>query len=1627
MFDGHLVDRIGWTLIHSVWQIVLLAYLVALCNRFLFRRSAPGRYVVGCIALLLMIAAPLATFCLVSPPGASSPSDDLMLKRTGLAEAAAVSSAVTGSPAATRSTDPRSFEAATTAPDDAVLHYAQDERPEGTVTHDLEAGDGETHASLSGVFDVWRDRATTWLQPAVSSLVAIWFVGVLVLSVRPLFGLYTVHRLRHLSRDDVPEKVHALVRRLCARMGIDKTIELAESALVDVPAVVGSLRPLLLLPVSAVTGLTPQQLEAVIAHELAHVRRHDYLVNFLQTIVETLLFYHPAVWWVSAQVKRERENCCDDIAVAVCSDRAVYAKTLVALDELRGRVPQAAIGANGGSLLQRIRRLTGRPGQQHPATTWLASAMLLIAVLVTAASLVTVPDDAVAEDATKTNVRLKLRDHHGRRLTQRVDFQTAWRGYRKGMRSETYTSDDRGNLNIDLPPGKHVLITNAHMPNATVIELDVPEKGLRRKQQLGPMPPSLPGRSGYPDLDVKCELGEQTRRGEELILVTISNNKEEAYELHANDLAFTNDDTRVLPPKSQQRAGFVIPPKSEGDKTIKLRWNDYVHAGIWSSRYEAIAEPAMPQEAKPGRTWFALRVANTRSLPIEVAMPEVILDPDSIDPRTLATHTGGLRGRFAFDGKRPERKRIRPYPPRSLDGRVFDIPKNHFLNKHEVFDESLVVDEDGGVANVVVWVRSPDIPAPLVDKHPVSLRMAEGRYQPHVMVVETGQHLVVTNEHDFATNWHIEPFGNELLNMVVGKDTSVNPPRFKQPESIPTRMRSDLHPWLSGWLIVRDNPFFAVSSEDGTFEIKGLPPGEWEFQFWHEKAGFLRREDWPKGRVKLKIDDGTYDLGTVKLTAKDLKLDNDQAVATAAPARTDTGPPGFTGALTGRFVFDGVRPRQKVFEARKDAAFMGRHVLLDESLIVGEDGGIENVIVWARTPDMPVPPQELAATVTLRTDGGRFNPHVATFQSRQKLVIENKDPVAYNFNVQTIRQPGVNLLLPPQNGRAEMRFKETALPVPVSCNIHPWMAGWLFVRDNPYFAVTGKDGNFTLKSLPPGEWEFTFWHEKTGYVKHKSGWNRGRHTVKIGPGASQLGTIELTYEDFDLNRPTGDQAVGEFSGDHPVWIAAQGGDKELILQILKRQADLINWRNHTGFAPLHWAAMQESADAAELLLTVGADVSVRHAKFGGTPLQYAAGKGHLDICRLLISYDAPVDSVDVFGRTSLIWAAMYGHVDVVKLLIESGADINAKTSKSAPSVPTGVGSSAIDIAKNEGHDEVVQLLLDHGARPTPPPKASRRPQIAPQQANLLTTWFRDAPCPQVGFPSVRETDRLHVLLAADSDVHDDLNATEDQRAVLSRLREWTFEDLRDINGNDDQRQRVWAKASNRVRQILEVKQWSRLKQLGIQQRRTEAFRYPELVPILKITEQQREKIEAAWQAHLKRVAAYRKLESSDRAARGQESHRRCWDDIYHILTDQQRARFVRLRGPPIGKGTIPKERAATKPVPKIRGIVTQVGEGQQFVLLSIGKDDGLEAGMQLVVSRENTYVGRLAIRKVESDQSVAEILKEYKREDVLPGDRVTPWLETKASGGIRPFFGPNGQGLSVGPGSIPAVEKQIHD
>ncbi len=294
-----LMRLLGLSLLHFLWQGLALAAFASVVMALF--RSASVRYLVAVGALALMFAAPAITFLVLRHQQSAPPATQTAI-------------------VASLSPVPQlSVRSQTAAPP----------QPSGAVPSD----------SL-----IW--------------LVQVWFAGVLLFSLRPAGGFLILERLRRKEAVPVAENLRATCLALQQRLGIRRVIRYCECLHLQAPAVVGWFRPVILLPVTALTGLTELQLRAVIAHELAHVKRLDCFVNLFQIAAETLLFYHPAVWWLSNRIRAERENCCDDAAIAACGNAVEYARALTLLAERRA-APALAMAANRSPLAARVARLLG--------------------------------------------------------------------------------------------------------------------------------------------------------------------------------------------------------------------------------------------------------------------------------------------------------------------------------------------------------------------------------------------------------------------------------------------------------------------------------------------------------------------------------------------------------------------------------------------------------------------------------------------------------------------------------------------------------------------------------------------------------------------------------------------------------------------------------------------------------------------------------------------------------------------------------------------------------------------------------------------------------------------------------------------------------------------------------------------------------------------------------------------------------------------------------------------------------------------------------------------------------------------------------------------------------------------
>jgi len=312
------MEALGWTLVHFCWQAAVIALVYRAADLLLVNARSNVCYVVSLAALLSMFAASVITLgyeeVRLGQDRASSHSSDISL--AGMQ---------------------RSAESL------AVVRLGSLSAP-------------GSNADLQARMSLYLSRAMPWLD-------VLWLVGVLALSVRTAGGWWLMQRLRYTGMARVPESVRESLTRLSLRIGIRRQVGLLVCERISSPLAMGIMRSLIVLPVAALTSLSAEQLEVVLAHELAHIRRADYLWNMLQTMIETLFFFHPAVWWVSGNLRHQRELCCDDVALACCSDPLVYATALLRLEEQRGsrlHLAMALDGHESGSGLRtRIARILG--------------------------------------------------------------------------------------------------------------------------------------------------------------------------------------------------------------------------------------------------------------------------------------------------------------------------------------------------------------------------------------------------------------------------------------------------------------------------------------------------------------------------------------------------------------------------------------------------------------------------------------------------------------------------------------------------------------------------------------------------------------------------------------------------------------------------------------------------------------------------------------------------------------------------------------------------------------------------------------------------------------------------------------------------------------------------------------------------------------------------------------------------------------------------------------------------------------------------------------------------------------------------------------------------------------------
>lgn len=337
IFSDELMHALGWSLIHSLWQGAAIALLLAIVLLLFRKKSSKFRYRLSVSSLFFAFALFVGTFMIFYLNTASIETENILIQNEEIIEVII------------ESTNP--------------------------IT--------EENTNFLTVY-------TNYFNTHLPFIVTLWLMGMVIFTLRFLGGLAYSQRLKHSQHSPMDFEWEEVMNEIQTQFNITQNIQLVESKLVAVPMVIGYLKPMILFPFGVINQLSISEVEAVLAHELAHIKRYDYLVNIVQSIIETLLFFHPAIWWISGEIRRERENCCDDLALEIV-DNLTFAKALAILEQFRlnsiyQRKPQFSMAAitNKNQLLNRVQRILNQPQKnQNNFRGFFAACILLISFVAT--------------------------------------------------------------------------------------------------------------------------------------------------------------------------------------------------------------------------------------------------------------------------------------------------------------------------------------------------------------------------------------------------------------------------------------------------------------------------------------------------------------------------------------------------------------------------------------------------------------------------------------------------------------------------------------------------------------------------------------------------------------------------------------------------------------------------------------------------------------------------------------------------------------------------------------------------------------------------------------------------------------------------------------------------------------------------------------------------------------------------------------------------------------------------------------------------------------------------------------------------------------------------------------------
>ncbi|MBS0264600.1 MAG: trypsin-like peptidase domain-containing protein [Planctomycetes bacterium] len=1109
-----MTAQLGWTLLHFVWQGTLIAIFSAIGLRILRRRSAPARYLMACAALALMAACPLATFAWCHservPRAAVSVDTPLPEFRQQLRD----------------------------EPQPAIMTVLANPL---TVEVDDPTADLLPAASAPSVpqpIPVWI-RAQQQLEPYVPWLVALWLCGVAVLSLRLLCAWHWIYRLSHSSVQAVPEPLRERLAALAGALSISRPVRLVESVLVEVPTVIGWLRPLILLPSSALVGLTASQLEALLAHELAHISRHDFLVNLWQTVVETLLFYHPAVWWLSQRIRSERELCCDDLAVAICSNRVAYARALADMESLRA-TPRLSVAANGGSLQDRVRRLVA-PGTELPRSGgWTASLCALATALLLCVFAFAGPQaEGLADDAG--DMTQEAQGEEGRDDREQKD---------DGEQPKAKAADGTGPVVITLPDGARIEILGV----ATAGTLD---RALCWRPDGSPFPEAqeLPKLNMPPDQRATQELicryigfgdgqslsWKSPTDTDNSLTVVGWRNRSESWIRAANLQSSANEvslrvgisENEWGPWQTVSAEGKAVEPVTvrpsfrdlyatvkpdhvqQYKDVVGLRWNkremgsyQVVAVDQQGQRHAPSGTSAWTDNGNPGvhRTEDQFRIAAAEVDHFEYRLRPVLYWVDIENVSLRQGHRTQVKTRVERADAPVER--AKPFIVRLTSEKQAENGQKPMTG----LGTGVILDQRGYVLTMRHIAEGAAVRATLADgtTRPATVVGIDKEHNLALLKIDVPLPLPVVRwgqskflqRGDAVTA--IGQWDDQGLIAAQGAITATNRDLKVAPDLEFRRLLqldADLKPGCSGGPVL-----------NSAGEVIGMC------------VAFRIRK--PNMSLAFPIDD-------VRPVADKL-LALATATEPAPGAKSEPKPNSESravqpthGIFSGSIRLTGPLPPVPAALAKKGGKYSGGTIsedVPDERLLIdrppvpvngqrGGTNGIANVAVYLKkAPAIPGEiqtarnePELPALKISLKNYA--FSPRVTLWRVGQPLELINTNVAAVNFKAFPTRNTPFNLLVAPgETKTVPAPFEAETTPAVLDSNILSWLRGYLLILDHPYAAVTNARGEFEIPQLPPGDYEFTIWHEQAGYL-HKA------LKVTIAAGQSTVADMQFVIPD----------------------------------------------------------------------------------------------------------------------------------------------------------------------------------------------------------------------------------------------------------------------------------------------------------------------------------------------------------------------------------------------------------------------------------------------------------------------------------------------------------------------------------